>query len=98
MKIFFGVVNLCDRRVRSSEASFSSGTHLLHRLLHLLGGDVADMRADRPLMTERVFDFAVTIAPEHIVEGHRDFRPGAHRLVERQSEIRRDGRSGAALM
>ena len=59
-----------------------SGAHLLHRLLHLLRTWIPDVRADRPLMTERVFDLAVTIAPEHVVERHRDLRAGAHRLLE----------------
>ena len=33
-------------------------------------------------MTERVFDLAVAVAPKHIGERHRDFRAGAHRLLE----------------
>ena len=56
--------------------------HLLHRFLHLLRADIPDMGADRPLMTERVFQLAIAIAPEHVVQRHRDFRARAHRLFE----------------
>src|SRR5713226_5095792 len=37
----------------------------LHGLLHLLRAYVADMRADRPVMAERVLQRAVAVAPEH---------------------------------
>jgi hypothetical protein len=33
--------------------------------------------ADRPLMAEWIFQFAVAVAPEHVVERHRDFRARA---------------------
>src|SRR5213082_3401532 len=53
-----------------------------HRFLHLFRTYITDMRADRPLMTEWVFHFSVAIAPEHVVERHRDLCAGAHRLLE----------------
>src|SRR5262245_16278217 len=59
-----------------------SVAHLLQRFLHLLRTHIPDMGADRPLMTEWVFYFAISIAPEHVVEWHRDFRARGYRLLE----------------
>src|SRR5437762_13907781 len=44
-----------------------SGDHLLHRFLHLVRADISDVGSDRPLVTERIFQFAIAIAPEHVV-------------------------------
>src|SRR6266540_4222099 len=47
----------------------------LNRLLHLIRADITHVCADRPLMAKRVLEFAVTIAPEHVLERHRNLRP-----------------------
>ena len=40
------------------------------------------MSADRPLMTEWVFHLAIAVAPEHVVEWHRDSRARGNCLLE----------------
>src|SRR2546426_6095637 len=50
-------------------------TCFLHRLLHLIRADIANVRGDRPLVAKRVFQYAVTVAPEHVLERHRYLRP-----------------------
>ena len=50
-------------------------TYFLRRLLHFLRTHIANMSGDRPLMTERVFQFARTIAPERVLGWHRNLRP-----------------------
>src|SRR6267378_7239395 len=51
----------------------------LHGFLHLLRAYVADMRADRPAVAERVLKLAVAVAPEHVGDGHGQLRAGFHR-------------------
>lgn|GEM_PF-4089695 len=58
------------------------GAHLFHGFLHFLWTGIPHMRADRPLMAEGIFHFAVAVAPRHVVERHRAFRAGADRLFE----------------
>src|SRR5204863_6577951 len=47
--------------------------HALHRLLHFGGRNIADMSGNRPTMTKRVLDLAVTVAPEHVCDRHGSF-------------------------
>ena len=46
----------------------------LRRLLHLFRADIANVCGDRPMVAKRVFELAVTIAPEHVLDRHRYLR------------------------
>src|SRR5262245_38515297 len=71
-----------DRGLSLGIEAYLSGTallgHLLHRLLQFFRTDVSDVSSDRPMVTEWIFELAITIAPDHVFEGHRDFCPGGH--------------------
>lgn len=47
-----------------------------HRSLDFVRADIADMGGKRPAMTERIFDLAITIAPEHVGDRHGYFCAG----------------------
>src|SRR5438270_2056552 len=51
-------------------------------LLHLLRRYVFLVCRDRPVMPERVDEFPVAVAPEHVGDGHRDFGAGFDGAVE----------------
>src|SRR6266576_4661433 len=78
--LFFGAVvssarssaNLCVFEIALLRLAT---TCFLRRLLHLLRADIANMHGHRPLVAKRVFEFAVTIAPEHVLDWHRDLCP-----------------------
>lgn len=55
--------------------------HFLSALGHILRRNVFDMLRDRPLVAEGIGDFAVTIAPEHILLRHARSRAGFDGLV-----------------
>src|SRR6266498_4128163 len=62
-------------------------TCFLRRLLHLIRADIANMCGDRPLMAKRVFEFAVTIAPEHVLEWHRYLRPRSRGVRDERVDV-----------
>jgi hypothetical protein len=45
------------------------------------------MGADRPGVTEGVFQLPIAIAPKHVVQRHRDLRARADRLLEDEPQF-----------
>src|SRR6185295_16543523 len=60
---------------------------LRHPLLDLLRRQVPRMGRNRPVVAERVFQLAVAIAPEHLLDGHGDLGAGSHRLREHRINV-----------
>jgi hypothetical protein len=48
----------------------------VHAFDHFFGGEVPLMRGDRPLVSEWIFDDAVAITPEHVVDRHSHLGAG----------------------
>src|SRR6266480_2148118 len=55
-------------------------SHLGHTLLNFFRTQVARVSRDRPVMTKRVLELTISVAPERIRDGHGDLGAGGHGL------------------
>src|SRR5882757_10518331 len=59
----------------------------IHRGFNFLRGDVAQVGCQRPAVPERVGELAVPVAPELILQRHRDGGPGTDRPLPRGVDV-----------
>ena len=57
------------------------------RFCILGGSDILFMRGQRPLVSERVGQFAVAIPPKHVGDEHIGAGAGSHSLFERRVHV-----------